>query len=141
MIKDFEKQDIDMVMKLWLDTNISAHYFIEKKYWIENFNDVKNMILNASIYVYEESDIIVGFIGLMDNYIAGIFVLEKCQSKGIGEHLLDYVKSKHSQLSLDVYKKNVGAVRFYIRQGFFISKETVDIKTGEVELKMNWEDN
>jgi putative acetyltransferase len=139
MIRDFEKQDLDKVMELWLETNISAHSFIEKKYWIENFEVVKNIMPNANIYIYEETDVIQGFAGLMDNYIAGIFVSEKLQSKGIGEKLLDYIKSKYSQLSLNVYKNNERAVKFYLREGFLISNEQVDKNTGEIELEMRWE--
>jgi putative acetyltransferase len=94
---------------------------------------------NANIYIYEETDVIQGFAGLMDNYIAGIFVSEKLQSKGIGEKLLDYIKSKYSQLSLNVYKNNERAVKFYLREGFLISNEQVDKNTGEIELEMRWE--
>jgi len=61
-------------MELWLETNISAHSFIKDEYWSENFDVVKGMMPNANIYLYEENDIIQGFVGLMDDYIAGIFV-------------------------------------------------------------------
>lgn len=138
MIRDFTKSDLDMVMELWLETNISAHSFINNEYWAKNFNVVKNMMTNAIIYVYEENSVIQGFVGLMDNYIAGIFVSEKLQSKGIGKDLLEYVKSKYSQLSLSVYKNNGRAVKFYFREGFLISNEQVDKNTGEVEFEMNW---
>ncbi|MEG2234763.1 MAG: GNAT family N-acetyltransferase, partial [Oscillospiraceae bacterium] len=71
-------------MELWLDTNISAHSFIESEYWKSNYDTVKSMMPSATIYVYEENHVIQGFIGLMDAYIAGIFVSQKFQSKGIG---------------------------------------------------------
>lgn len=85
MIRDFKKDDIDRVMDLWLDTNISAHGFIENEYWRNNYNTVKAMIPSATIYVYVENNLVQGFIGLMDDYIAGIFVSQQVQSNGIGK--------------------------------------------------------
>ncbi len=138
MIRDFKKQDLDRIMDLWLDTNISAHSFIDSGYWKSNYDTVKTMIPNATVYLYEENDIIQGFVGLMDNYIAGIFVSQQVQSSGIGKKLLDYVKDKKATLSLNVYQENSRAVNFYLRECFVISNEQIDENTGKVELSMNW---
>ncbi len=138
MIRDFKKQDLDRIMDLWLDTNISAHSFIDSEYWESNYDTVKTMMPNATIYLYEENDIIQGFVGLMDNYIAGIFVSRQVQSSGIGKKLLDYVKDKKATLSLNVYQENSRAVNFYLREGFVISNEQIDENTGKIELSMNW---
>lgn len=94
MITESKSEDLDRIMELWLDTNISAHSFIDSAYWKSNFNLVKDLISSAIIYVYKENDVIQGFVGLMNDYIAGIFVSQPFQSKGIGTQLLDYVKSK-----------------------------------------------
>lgn len=139
MIRDFMTTDIDRVMQLWLDTNVKAHNFIESRYWRDNFGLVKEMMPNSTIYVYEENAEIQAFIGLIGSFVAGIFVSGDFQSKGIGKLLLDYLKSKQSELSLCVYKKNNRALHFYLREGFIISKELVDENTGEIELHMKWE--
>lgn len=138
MIRDFKKQDLDRIMDLWLDTNISAHSFIDSGYWKSNYDTVKTMMPNATVYLYEENDIIQGFVGLMDNYVAGIFVSQQVQSSGIGKKLLDYVKDKKATLSLNVYQENSRAVNFYLRESFVISNEQIDENTGKVELSMNW---
>lgn len=138
MIREFKKQDIDRIMELWLDTNILAHNFIESEYWKSNYDNVKDMMPSASIYVYEENNVIQGFVGLMDNYIAGIFVSQQFQSKGIGKKLLDHAKDKKDALSLSVYKENNRAVNFYLREGFIVSNEQVDENTAKIELNMNW---
>ena len=41
MIKEFKMDYLDEVMKIWLETNINTHDFIEKEYWINNFDLVK----------------------------------------------------------------------------------------------------
>lgn len=137
MIREFRETDINSVMDIWLNTNISAHEFISDNYWRNNYDQVKQMMPKATIYIYEE-EFIRGFIGLSGNYIAGIFVNENCQSKGIGKALLDYVKEQNKELVLHVYKKNKRAVRFYIREGFFVENEQIDINTNEIELAMKW---
>ena len=138
MIRKFKYNELDIVMKLWLETNIMAHGFINKSYWQENYEMVKKMLPNSSIFIYEDNNVIQGFVGLMDSYIAGIFVDANSQSKGIGKALLDNVKENHSELSLQVYKKNVRAVKFYLREDFVVSKEQIDENTGEVEFVLNW---
>ncbi|MDE6111156.1 MAG: GNAT family N-acetyltransferase, partial [Eubacterium sp.] len=136
MVRIFEEKDLNKVAELWLDTNIKAHNFIPAEYWQNHFEIVKEMFLQAEIYVYEKADRIQGFIGLDDNYIAGIFVCSTVQSKGIGKQLLDYVKAIKSKLSLNVYKKNVRAVQFYQREGFSILSENIDENTNEIEYLM-----
>lgn len=140
MIREFIENDLTAVMQIWLDTNMKAHKFIRKEYWIKNYNAVKKMLPQAEMYVYEDNDThqIVGFIGLTNNYIAGIFIKEAAQSKGIGKQLLNYVKEMKSVLSLNVYQKNVRAVSFYLREQFIIQSENLDDSTNEKEFIMNW---
>jgi ribosomal protein S18 acetylase RimI-like enzyme len=138
MIRDFRPEDIDNVMCLWLDTNILSHDFIDSGYWRANFEAVKIMIPKATVFVYERDGDIRAFIGLMESFIAGIFVSNDFQSKGIGKLLLDHAKEKHGELYLNVYKKNSRAIRFYLREGFIISTEQPDENTGETELIMKW---
>ncbi|MEG0394498.1 N-acetyltransferase [Anaerorhabdus sp.] len=138
MIRDFKIQDIDRIMELWLDTNRLAHDFINDEYWQKSYESVKAMMPKATIYVYEEDKVIKGFVGLMDNYIAGIFIAQSYQSKGIGKQLLDYVKNKKTMLSLSVYKKNKQAIQFYLRENFKIIDERIEETTGEIEFNMNW---
>lgn len=138
MIRRFKIDHLEAVMKIWLESNISAHDFISRNYWQENYKQVEKMLPDAEIFVYEEGDAVLGFIGLTENYIAGIFVDANSQSQGIGKALLDHVKKSSSQLSLQVYKKNSRAVRFYIREGFTVLNEQTDEHTGETELVMSW---
>ncbi|SHL30459.1 putative acetyltransferase [Anaerocolumna jejuensis DSM 15929] len=138
MIRKFRMDDLDTVMKIWLETNIAAHDFISRNYWQGNYELVKKILPEAAIFVFEKDDVILGFIGLTENYIAGIFIDAKSQSQGIGKALLDYVKKSHSPLSLQVYKKNSCAVRFYLREDFVVLNEQTDENTGEAEFVMNW---
>lgn len=138
MIREMQKKDLERVAGIWLDTNLKAHDFIEAEYWTGNFAMVKEMFRHAEIYVYEKSGEILGFVGLDGEYIAGIFVDWKAQSKGIGKQLLDHVKKLNEKLTLNVYRKNVRATEFYQREGFRIQSEGMDADTGEAEFFMEW---
>ena len=138
MIRELRKADINKVANIWLDTNITAHYFIPAQYWQNNFELVKELLLQATVYVYEHNQEIQGFIGLNDEYVEGIFVSDEMQSRGIGKMLLDYIKDKKDRLQLKVYQKNVRAMSFYQREGFTIQREQLDEFTGEKEYVMEW---
>ena len=138
MIRKFRTDDLEQVMGLWLATNISAHDFISAKYWHANYALVKKMLPQANIWVYEKNNEIWGFIGLQDTYIAGIFVADKAQGKGIGSELLAKAKQQKSQLSLAVYTKNERALNFYQRADFTVVNEQLDETTGQVEYLMKF---
>lgn len=141
MIRKLQKTDIDTVSQIWLDANRDAHDFIPAEYWENNFLPVKEMLLQAEVYVYidECKNEIEGFVGLDQEYIAGIFVRKEARSEGIGKALLDFVKGKKQELTLNVYQKNERAVRFYEREGFQIIDRSIDKSTAEKEYLMRWD--
>ena len=139
MIRKLQKSDVNRVADIWLDTNIKAHSFVPAQYWKNNFETVKEMLLQAEVYVYEDNQKIQGFIGLRDEYIEGIFVSNERQSQGIGKILLDYVKDKRKKLLLNVYQKNIRAISFYQREGFEIRCSGFDEATGEKDYVMAWQ--
>ncbi|WP_101773751.1 GNAT family N-acetyltransferase [Peptostreptococcus faecalis] len=139
MIRNLKKNDIDKIMGIWLTENIKAHSFILRSYWEDNYNFVKEVLPQADVFVYENIEgEIVGFLGLDNNYIAGIFVSGSEKSKGIGKNIIDYAKSIKDELCLKVYTKNTRAVGFYKREGFKIESNSIDDTTGEEELYMVW---
>lgn len=138
MIRKFQKSDLKQVMHIWLSSNEDAHPFISKEYWHSNFYMVQEQILKAEVFVYETDGEIQGFIGIVEEYIAGIFVDRKYRSCGIGKQLLEFVKQTHNTLSLDVYQKNKRAAAFYLREGFSILSKELDEATGETEYTMIW---
>lgn len=139
MIRELRKVDINKVAEIWLDTNIKTHYFISAQYWKSNFELVKELLLQATVYVYEDKQEIQGFIGLSNEYIEGIFVSAEMQSQGIGKILLNYVKGKRNKLILNVYQKNTRAISFYQREGFEVQYSGLDEATGEKDYVMTWQ--
>ena len=140
MIRKFETQDLGTVMQIWLHGNLNAHAFIAASFWRGHFEMVRDLLLQAELYVHENEAPrqIDGFIGLTENHIEGIFVAKAARSKGIGKALLDYVKSRRPRLDLSVYQKNERALAFYRREQFVVQSEGIDEDTNEAEIQMLW---
>lgn len=136
MIRKYQPADLDQIMTIWLNENKQAHNFIDADFFIDNFEFVKSVMPISTIYV-QDLDGIKGFIGLTDNYIAGLFVDSHYQHQGIGGALIQKAKQLVSELSVHVYKKNDSAVAFYLSQGFAIISESVNEETQEIEYLMH----
>ncbi|MCI8759599.1 MAG: N-acetyltransferase [Clostridia bacterium] len=140
MIRRMKEEDVTKVMTLWTKGNFKAHDFIEKDYWLENFNLVKNeYLLKSDTYVYTEGEDIKGFISILkDEYIGALFVKQENQREGIGRRLINYCKERYDYLTLKVYEKNVNATLFYVAMNFKNKGIQVDDKTGQKEYVMDW---
>ena len=55
MIRELQKADINKVADIWLNTNVTAHHYISSQYWQNNFEIVKELLLQATVYVYEQN--------------------------------------------------------------------------------------
>ena len=111
----------------------------EKDFNPENFAKLlTDLILNKENKLNVLKENIVGFIGINENYIEGIFIDTNNQCKGIGTSLLNKVKENRDNLTLSVYKKNINAINFYKKNDFIITSENIDKDTAEIEYTMTW---
>ena len=140
MIRKFKEDDTTKVMTIWTKGNFKAHSFIDKDYWLENFNRVKNdYLLKSKTFVYEELDEIKGFVSIIENgYIGALLVREDSKRQGIGRKLINHCKEFYDTLTLNVYYKNVDAFLFYTAMGFKNIKVQIDEETNEKEYVMKW---
>jgi len=135
-----QTEDIDEIMQIWRNGNLTAHNFINRKYWFDNYEIVREEYLKKSdTWIYIEGDIIKGFVSVIDNnYIGALFVEKQFQRDGIGTILVKHCKNLYDKLSLKVYKKNEGAISFYNSMGFEYISGQVDKNTNELEYIMEW---
>lgn len=144
MIKKLEtlqETELNAIMAIWLAANKEAHSFVDSNYWEENTSLVRSMMPEATIYVAEKDGKIVGFAGMMEDYLAGIFITNEYRSHGLGKALLDEIKKEHNQLSLSVFEKNKGAYQFYIREGFQVKNTQLDEEVNQIDVTMTWQEN
>ncbi|WP_368251267.1 GNAT family N-acetyltransferase [Enterococcus sp. 2201sp1_2201st1_B8_2201SCRN_220225] len=137
-IRQAQVTDMDHVMSLWLQGNLATHDYIPASYWQSQQTAAKEAMLESQLWLYEVNGELLGFIGLMDNYLAGLFVTKLAQNQGIGGKLLRHSQGLHSELTLTVYQKNSRAIAFYQRHGFGIQESQLDLATQEKEYLMKW---
>ncbi|SCW78612.1 putative acetyltransferase [Paenibacillus tianmuensis] len=132
-------QDIDGLVELWLQESLTAHPFIDAEYWRTNAEEMKTKYLpKADTVVIEEDGRVAGFVSMVDDYMAALFIDSRHQKKGLGKQLLAHVKQDRTAIRLQVYRQNEQAVRFYEKQGFRIEEETIDEATSTEEYGMVW---
>ena len=126
-------------MQIWLRTNIRSHNSIDDLYWHEQYDEARKIIDPESTLVYDSGEKVVGSISVFqDSLIYGIYVARKYQQKGIATKLIDIFKEKYPCLSVNIFKENERAVKYFLNRGFTISKETRNEKAGGIEVTLEW---
>ncbi|MFO7842514.1 MAG: GNAT family N-acetyltransferase [Bacteroidales bacterium] len=138
-IRKSTPDDIPPIVDLWYHASVKAHDFISPKLWASHKKEMaEKYIPQAETYVAIENNMVVGFIAMVNNYLAALFVKTDWQGKGIGTALLNLIKKKRKNIELKVFKKNSKSVDFYKQSGFTIVAEEVEENTHESELMMVW---
>lgn len=135
-----ESGDIPEIVDIWYKVSLVAHSFIHGEYWRKNRDLMATKYIPMSdTYKAVDGERIIGFISLLNDYLAAIFVKEEFQGKGVGSLLVNHAKSLNSSLQLKVFSKNIKSIEFYKSKGFTVILESIDSETGEKEFLMKWE--
>ncbi|GGF00492.1 putative acetyltransferase [Chishuiella changwenlii] len=138
-IRESTHKDIKIMVDIWYKASVISHDFIPLAYWQENIEAMETIYLPSSEnYVIIKSGEIIGFVALINQYLASIFISPENQRMGVGKELMKFVKSIRNNLELKVYCKNEPTVQFYKSQGFSIIDNSIDDSTGEKEYVMQW---
>lgn len=81
----------------------------------------KEELLKKS-YVYDDG-VVKGFVRIDGREVVKLFVEPALQGNAIGEKLLEYAVKEHNAEFLWALEKNVRAIRFYERRGFYLTDE------------------
>ncbi|KAA8433117.1 MULTISPECIES: GNAT family N-acetyltransferase [Lactobacillales] len=138
-LNSFSDRDLEQLAQIWLNGNLQAHSFIPAQYWKNQFVNIKKMLPEANIFVYRNNETIIGFLGELDGYIAGLFVDMNYRNQGVGSRLINYLKQINDKLTLSVYVDNINAVNFYENKDFIIDSVGMDTETDSKEYHMIWE--
>ncbi|WP_116474484.1 GNAT family N-acetyltransferase [Zobellella maritima] len=139
MIRQATAEDMEDILEVWLLASLQAHDFVPAAFWWQQLERMRVRYLPAAeLWVCEREGEIQGFIALVDDYLAALFVRPDCQQNGIGKALLAMAKRLRQQLELKVFIENDVAVHFYQQHGFAITDEDIDPNTGQPEYRMGY---
>ena len=82
------------------------------------------MIDRGWVTVACEDRQVLGFIARQDDYIHALYIGAQARGSGVGRMLLDDAKAGRDRLSLWTFELNIGAQRFYLREGFVEDSRT-----------------
>ena len=139
-IREAREEELDRLIEIWLDASRQSHSFIDSSYWEENVGVMRGLYLPLSQNtVIEDEGEIVGFLSMMGEELAALFIDPSHQQKGYGQQLLRFVQAHQETIALSVYAKNKNALSFYQKHHFLMIEESVDEPTNEIEYRMKWE--
>ncbi len=118
-IRAYEASDLHTLSAIWFDASLLAHPFLGEARLREQRTLIEAIYLpNAETWVACRAGEPVGFIGLLDMSIGGLFVAPAMQGHGIGRALVEHALALKGTLDLEVYADNRDAHAFYARLGF-----------------------
>lgn len=139
MIRGYAAADEDSVVAVWLAASRIATPFLAAEFLrTEAVNIRTRWLPKAESWVFEEDEIVVGFLSLIESEIGALFVRPDRQGRGIGRALMDHAVRLRGDLFLDVFEDNLIGRRFYERYGFRPTGKHVHEESGHSQIRMEW---
>lgn len=138
MLRLSRPEDMEEIVEIWLLASLQAHDFVDASCWWQAQEELRTRYLDhARIWVFEDRGELLGFMALVEDFLAALFVRPDRQGSGVGHALLQEARQQGGGLHARVFVENEPAVRFYRRHGFEIEGEVLDPLTGHPQYKMH----
>jgi len=119
MIREYRSEDTDAVVAVWQAATALAHPFLKEDFVAQEAENLRNIYVQiAETWVMEEDGAVVGFIALIGDEIAGLFLEPAFHGKGLGRAMVDHTVGLKGPLRVEVFERNAIGRRFYERYGF-----------------------
>jgi ribosomal protein S18 acetylase RimI-like enzyme len=127
-LRPYAPADREACLAIWEAASRHGHPFLGEDVLARQRDLVGDVYLpQAQTVVAERDGRIVGFIGLLDAFIGGLFVDPRAHGRGIGGLLVLHAADLKGELAVEVYEANQGARAFYERMGFIaVGRREVD---------------
>ncbi len=114
-----DAEDREACLDVWLRASRVGHPFLSEADLRAQREQVDRLYLpNAENWVAVDGEgRVVGFVGLLDGLVGGLFVDPDRHGLGVGRALVGHAARLKGELTVEVYAAN-GAVAFYRRCGF-----------------------
>ncbi len=118
-IRPYRDADNAALAALWFEASRAVHgFFTEEALREQQVLVAEQYLPGSETWVAEDATGPLGFIGLVDDFIGGLFVAPSVQGQGVGRALVDHALARKGQLALEAYEANGSARAFYTRLGF-----------------------
>src|SRR5699024_12414647 len=108
MIRAYKENDIDILIDIWYKSSLQAHDFIYSGYWESQIEEMKEKYIPMS----ETHDItnqtkIIGFISIVEGYLAALFINVAYQNYGASKALFIFATKRRNQVRKQVQKEKL----------------------------------
>ena len=118
-IRKYTDSDLNEVLSAWENASRLAHPFLTNKLIETTRKNIPVVLLpKADTWVYEREGVVVGFISLIGNEVAALFVQPAFHGTGAGRALVDKARELHGDLEVEVFEVNTIGFQFYLKYGF-----------------------
>jgi putative acetyltransferase len=142
-VREYTESDFRAVCSIYLEAKRDELQFESGEHEIVPLSEDAAILAafrESAVLVFEEKEVF-GFAALFGNQLRAMFVRRDARGKGVGQALLEAARSENPELVLNVAKSNVGAMRFYARNGFVATGEDGrtygDIAVTYIQMKSN----
>ncbi len=137
MIRKYKVEDTDALETAWRNATKVAHPFLKEAFVEQEAEMLRKVYLpKAETWVVEDEGAPVGFVAIVGEEIGGLFLDPASHGKGLGRALVDHAIALNGPMWLEVFEKNLVGRRFYDRYGFVETGRSIHDATGEVLLKV-----
>ena len=124
MIRKTKLTDYPALIEIWESAVLNTHDFLKE----EDFSYYKEQMPvyfeHVTLWGFEEEGVLVGFMGIAEEYLEMLFIHNDCRGKGIGKKLMMYAIDNLKVTKVDVNEQNIQAVGFYNNIGFNVLKRS-----------------
>lgn len=125
-IVPYRAEDHDILLDIWRRGVEKTHAFLSNFDFEFYYKVVDEVLPSIELWVaVNNSDTVLGFLGIEDKKIEMLFVDPEIHRMGVGSALLDFAVKRKDCIFVDVNEQNIQARNFYRKYGF--------IETGRME--------
>ena len=137
MIRPLRSADVPQIKKIYAGSNEKNGLDVETGHFSkDSIKYISETLHKCENTVFEENGKVLGIISVSHDFIEGLFVDPGHWKKGIGSALLNKVLENRQNLYLQVYEKNLNAVKFYQKHKFRITGGGICRMTGLAYFEM-----
>jgi len=137
-----DSNDLTGIMSSWENASKLAHPFLTEKFLDAERYNIPNVYLpNTDTWVADFNGVVIGFIALMGNEVAAIFVEPEHHGTGVGLSLMNKAQKIHGDLEVEVFNENSIGLKFYSSYGFSLLTEKIHALTGHKILRLKFTDS
>lgn len=136
-IRPFRSKDLDQLLSVWESALRSSHPFLDDGFIADERRNIPKIYLPAVETWVAGDGSIDGFVSLLGDEVAALFVAPSRQGKGIGRALMDMAHDRRGSVRVEVFEKNAAARRFYGAYGLRQVGHRTHEETGETLLQLS----